>query len=61
MLTSGTCPIERQEPLEDGVAGYARGDDPTTLVSRADAALYAAKAAGRNRVERGHRGPQEPG
>lgn len=44
-----------------GVAAYERGDDPATLVSRADAALYAAKAAGRNRVESGHRGPQRPG
>lgn len=36
-----------------GVTAYEQGDDPTTLVSRADAALYAAKAAGRNRVEIG--------
>jgi diguanylate cyclase (GGDEF)-like protein len=34
-----------------GVA-TATGDDFPTLVARADAALYAAKAAGRNRVER---------
>jgi diguanylate cyclase (GGDEF)-like protein len=34
-----------------GVA-TASGDDLSSLVARADAALYAAKAAGRNRVER---------
>jgi diguanylate cyclase (GGDEF)-like protein len=34
-----------------GVA-TATGEDFSTLVARADAALYAAKAAGRNRVER---------
>ena len=34
-----------------GVA-TAAGDDLSTLIARADAALYAAKAAGRNRVER---------
>ena len=44
-----------------GVAAYERGDAPTTLVSRADAALYAAKAAGRNRVESGTRDAQGPG
>jgi diguanylate cyclase (GGDEF)-like protein/PAS domain S-box-containing protein len=33
-----------------GVAGYARGDSEVTLIGRADAALYAAKAQGRDRV-----------
>jgi len=33
-----------------GVATHAPGDDASTLFNRADAALYAAKAAGRNRV-----------
>ena len=34
-----------------GVAQYVEGDTPTTLVARADHALYRAKAHGRNRVE----------
>ena len=34
-----------------GVANWERGETATTWLSRADAALYRAKAAGRNRVE----------
>lgn len=34
-----------------GVATLRKGDEPTTLFQRADAALYRAKEAGRNRVE----------
>ena len=35
-----------------GVAAYRPGDDRSSLVGRADAALYAAKASGRDRVVR---------
>jgi diguanylate cyclase (GGDEF)-like protein len=34
-----------------GVTGYAKGDTPDALFTRADAALFAAKQAGRDRVE----------
>lgn len=36
-----------------GVAELAPDDDETALIARADAAMYVAKAHGRNRVERG--------
>ncbi len=38
--------------LSGGVAAASHQDDPKTLLGRADAAMYAAKAAGRNRVHR---------
>ncbi len=44
--------IEQSLPLtiSGGVAAAVDGDTPQTLLARADAALYSAKAAGRNRV-----------
>jgi diguanylate cyclase (GGDEF)-like protein len=44
--------IERSTSLtvSAGVAAVVDGDDAKTLLTRADSALYAAKAAGRNRV-----------
>ena len=46
--------VEKQLPLtiSGGVATAVKGDTPQTLLSRADSALYSAKAAGRNRVYR---------
>ncbi len=38
--------------ISGGVAEAGHQDDPKMLLARADAALYAAKAAGRNRVHR---------
>jgi PleD family two-component response regulator len=45
-------PIEAvgQVTASFGVAGYVTGDTLDALVKRADAGLYAAKHAGRNRV-----------
>lgn len=40
----------RSLTISIGVAGYRAGDDLKDLIARADAKLYAAKAAGRNRV-----------
>ena len=39
--------------ISGGVAGMRPGDDAAALISRADAALYASKNAGRDRVTRG--------
>jgi diguanylate cyclase (GGDEF)-like protein len=36
--------------VSGGVADFRAGDDPATIIKRADAALYASKKAGRNRT-----------
>ena len=42
--------VPDQITISLGVATYGRGDDASTLVDRADQAVYRAKAAGRNRA-----------
>jgi two-component system cell cycle response regulator len=37
--------------VSQGLAGWERGEDVTSLISRTDEALYKAKAKGRNRVQ----------
>ncbi|MBN1242251.1 MAG: diguanylate cyclase [Spirochaetales bacterium] len=44
---------KRSLTVSSGVSAWREGDDVTSLVGRADAALYVAKRAGRNRVEVG--------
>ena len=46
--------VQERLPLtiSAGLATAGKGDSPQTLLSRADSALYSAKAAGRNRVFR---------
>ena len=43
------CPAEVTVSL--GVATWVKGEEPEHFLARADAALYAAKSAGRNRIE----------
>ena len=50
VLRSSGKPIERIT-LSAGVAAYVSGEPVAHLLERSDAALYAAKRAGRNRVE----------
>jgi predicted signal transduction protein with EAL and GGDEF domain len=46
--------VQQRLPLtiSAGLGVASKGDSPQTLLSRADSALYSAKAAGRNRVFR---------
>ena len=46
-------PVVAQKTASFGVASFRQDDTVREIVSRADTALYAAKAAGRNRVEAG--------
>ena len=62
-MAGRVCKALRGAPLHDaeggalkvtaslGAAEYCEGDDEDSLISRADAALYRAKEAGRDRVE----------
>ena len=43
----------QQQTVSLGLANFTAGDTPDSLLARADAALYAAKRLGRNRVEFG--------
>lgn len=48
-ITLSGCP--RQITVSLGVASWTTGETPDEIVARADATLYVAKNAGRNRVE----------
>ncbi len=45
------CGVHERVTLSIGVAAYIAGDSSDALLQRADLALYAAKAAGRNQVQ----------
>ncbi|MCF8167703.1 MAG: diguanylate cyclase [Rhodoferax sp.] len=53
ILQDHTFPVVQQKTASFGVTTYQTGDKPHDMVVRADTALYAAKKAGRNRVEVG--------
>lgn len=51
-LLVGLCAlVPRGQTASAGVTAATAQDEPRTLMARADAALYAAKRSGRNRVE----------
>ncbi len=52
-IESFELPVVGRMTSSFGVAEYTPGDDSSKLIARADTALYAAKKAGRNRVEIG--------
>lgn len=52
IVASNVFPVAARVTMSFGVSEHTRGDDIPSLLRRADAALYAAKNKGRNRVER---------
>ena len=48
-IAHADSPVDRQVTVSIGVAAY-RQESPSAFLQRADRALYAAKAAGRNQV-----------